>query len=790
MTEAHDVWQPEDPARMAVLPQSLLVCLFLTGAGFVVAVLGSFSVPLGLGISSVWPAMTIQCLGGIWFGGWGVIAGTVFPIFSNMMIVGSPVEFTPSNFLQSFIPAWYFRRFRRDPCLRSWGDLHGFVLVGAILPPLCGALLGNWILYAEGRETWEGLWWGVIRWVPGNLGPCLTFGIPLLKVLSPIITKSNFFCKTMWKSEIRPRPHRRRIADLPILVKLLLGFALAGIVPIMMIALVTIREQARGVERRMEEELMSQADLLAAKTDAYLGDCASTLQDTAGAVESLPGNASTQAAFLARLGGARGGLRELALVENLESFGRQERLKPLGKKEIPFAPHVSIYERDLNGEPEICLIAKGNPPQRPSLFASVDMAPIRSFLSDCAEKKPDAAGGVLLLATGSHLATPDSKARLEDADAPHDRNVRRLRDGTVVGYAPTRALDGMAFVSRNMAAAFEGTLTSQRSMLSFLVTVGMFSAVIVGGYMARHIQRPIELLTQSVRHIGQGQFDCCIQVSGEDEVGQLACAFDQMSKDLKRHVEELREATAAKERMETELKVAARLQKSLLPETAPKVPGFDIHGMSIPAREVGGDYYGYIEFEAGNIGIGIGDASGKGLPAAMCMAQCRAVTVALAMQTMDLSKTLYLTNNMLARDVGDTGMFVTFFASFLDPKRRTLTYSCAGHNPTLLFHRREEPRRLKGNGLPLGIFADCAYAVQTAALRSGDLLLYYTDGVTEAHNARGEMLGEKRLLGLAEKMLAADSAAAAVGIVADEVTAFAHGVPQHDDITIVVVKAV
>jgi len=134
-------------------------------------------------------------------------------------------------------------------------------------------------------------------------------------------------------------------------------------------------------------------------------------------------------------------------------------------------------------------------------------------------------------------------------------------------------------------------------------------------------------------------------------------------------------------------------------------------------------------------------------------------------------------------------MFVSFFASFLDPKARTLTYSSAGHNPTYLLRPGCETQPLKSGGPVLGALEDSRFDVDTVQLQPGDLLIYYTDGVTEAHNLKGELFGEERLLDLSNRLFGADSASEAVEIIRSEVVTFAAGTPQYDDLTVVVVRA-
>jgi len=417
--------------------------------------------------------------------------------------------------------------------------------------------------------------------------------------------------------------------------------------------------------------------------------------------------------------------------------------------------------------------------------ALLTVEPLRDVLLAAAEGSTPA----LILGDGTPVALRGLEETARFPPFKGERGVLPSRRGLVWAYRSSGILDLKAVVRERGIRALQTTLMQKNSVLSALITLSIFAALIIGGWLARNIERPIEVLMESVRRFGRGEFDRKIKVDTHDEIGLLAEAFNQMSDDLRRHVEELRKVTAENERIQTELAMAADLQRSLLPDKAPVVPGFELHGISLPAHEVGGDYYGYIEFDDGVIGVGIGDAVGKGLQAAILIAECRAASMALAIRTRDLPLTLKVTNRLLARDTAGTGRFVTFFASFLDPAARTLVYSRAGHNPPIFLRASDRSTRfLTEGGLILGVQEDSEYAQGKAVLEPGDLVVYYTDGVTEAANASGEMFGSARLRELLAG-LGCCSAEEAVEAVQKEVMDFTGRASRRDDVTIVALRA-
>ncbi len=242
--------------------------------------------------------------------------------------------------------------------------------------------------------------------------------------------------------------------------------------------------------------------------------------------------------------------------------------------------------------------------------------------------------------------------------------------------------------------------------------------------------------------------------------------------------------TIALQQQEEELKRAREIQQMLLPSTLPQPPGVQIAGAWQPAREVGGDYFDVIQLDKDRVGLCIGDVAGKGITAALLMANLQASFRALA--TVDASPQVVCTklNKFLCAN-NAPGKFITFFYAVLDAEGGTLTYENAGHSPGLLLRSNGTTESLPGGGAVLGALPDWTYLDYAVKLQPGDTLLLSTDGITEAENARLEEFGDERLLKAAR---ARDGSALDIQrAIMQQVTAFCGG-NFRDDATLLVVR--
>ncbi len=203
-----------------------------------------------------------------------------------------------------------------------------------------------------------------------------------------------------------------------------------------------------------------------------------------------------------------------------------------------------------------------------------------------------------------------------------------------------------------------------------------------------------------------------------------------------------------KGRMDGELRAARQVQRSLLPTRPPRIPGFRLAGLWQPAREVAGDFYDYVPLGDGKFGIVIADVSDKGMPAALFMAATRSIVRASAVGEHDPGRALERANRLLSADAAN-GMFVTVFLAILDARAYRLTYANAGHNPPFLWRAHTKRlERLHRHGMALGIEPSYAFDAHTLELHAGDVLVLYTDGVTDAVDAHDRSFGERRLIRL------------------------------------------
>ena len=197
------------------------------------------------------------------------------------------------------------------------------------------------------------------------------------------------------------------------------------------------------------------------------------------------------------------------------------------------------------------------------------------------------------------------------------------------------------------------------------------------------------------------------------------------------------------ERIEQELQVARQIQQALLPEVVPELYGWQLAAHYNPAREVGGDFYDFLELEDGRLGLVVGDATGKGIPAALLMATTRGMLRASAQPLDSLGEVLARVNDALYPDI-PSDMFVTCFYAILEPKSGTLSYANAGHDLPYLWYGGDA-EELRARGMPLGLMPEMSYEEKEAVLREGDSVLFYSDGLVEAHDPHYEMFGFPRL---------------------------------------------
>ncbi len=318
----------------------------------------------------------------------------------------------------------------------------------------------------------------------------------------------------------------------------------------------------------------------------------------------------------------------------------------------------------------------------------------------------------------------------------------------------------------------------------------LYCALII---VSRYITAPIRNLMREITRLGQGNLDHRISESSKDEIGSLARTFNRMSDNLKEYIDRLAKETSSRERITSELEVAAQIQRDILPNRFPpfpdKIEQFDLYAEMHAAKEVAGDFYDFFMIDPNRIAFVIADVSGKGIPAAMFMMSAKTTLKNNALSGYGAAKIIERTNKALCEN-NDVCMFVTMFFGIYDLSTKVLHYVNGGHNPPLL--KREgtfyDWLRLD-KGFALGIQENREYHARKLRLRKGDRLFCYTDGVTEAVNSKGEIFGEKRLLAVMNRAACKQTHLRGdLKRVMDSVREFAGDTEQSDDVTMLILE--
>jgi serine phosphatase RsbU (regulator of sigma subunit) len=239
--------------------------------------------------------------------------------------------------------------------------------------------------------------------------------------------------------------------------------------------------------------------------------------------------------------------------------------------------------------------------------------------------------------------------------------------------------------------------------------------------------------------------------------------------------------------MEDELKIASEIQLRLQPVAPPKLPGWDMTGVSFPCREIGGDYYDFIESKRDNsVTVALGDVSGKGTGAALLMSSLHAAVRAQSQTTASVREVMGEINRYLYENT-PSNKFVTLFYGKLNPESGVLTYSNGGHNPPALLQASGDMIKLDIGGLPIGVMQNSVYREGQIEFRPGDALVVYSDGITESVNDAGEEFGESRLTDVVRRYL--DRSAAGLRDRIDEaLSRFVGTAAPVDDMTLMIIK--
>ncbi len=365
------------------------------------------------------------------------------------------------------------------------------------------------------------------------------------------------------------------------------------------------------------------------------------------------------------------------------------------------------------------------------------------------------------------------------------------------------------------------------AIIAFTFLVIELGALFLGIRITRGFTSAVKVLHAGTKRLAEGDLETRIEIENQDEFGDLAESFNEMTIAVKKG----REEAIARERLEKELETARSIQERLLPENMPDVPGYEFAATNISSLQVGGDYFDFVETGTGQTGVVIADVSGKGIPAALLMANLQAALQGQAIHPGNVAAVTGRVNDLLTKS-SDVHMYATFFYGVLDRQTGRFTYCNAGHNPPIIQRADGSQELLEEGGIVVGMMGGIAYEEETIEIGSGDTIVMYTDGVSEAVGPEEEapaietviadgdavtgaedtgekpapavtveldddededeqieenMYGEERLYELLIRTIGQDALQIRDAIMR-EITEFSAGMPQSDDITVVVLR--
>jgi sigma-B regulation protein RsbU (phosphoserine phosphatase) len=346
-------------------------------------------------------------------------------------------------------------------------------------------------------------------------------------------------------------------------------------------------------------------------------------------------------------------------------------------------------------------------------------------------------------------------------------------------------------ITNNTKAEMDRYILVSAVVIAMMLVITLLGIAVFAVRFTHSITGPILALNDGVREVAGGNLERAVTVKTGDELEQLASAFNMMTGQLRRPIEEIARATAERQRMDTELDIATRIQMSMLPVDFPPFPDgkneFDLYARVYPAREVGGDFYDFFFIDDDHFALIVADVSGKGIPAALFMAIAKTI-IKNRLQSAENPETAM--ENINRELCGDNimDMFVTAWICVLEISSGSLTYINAGHNPPLVMRNGKSFGFLVSPpDLVLAGMDDTRYHGRLMRLKPTDILFLYTDGITEAENAKGEFYGKDRL----KAFLDANSGLPPREMIdrfRDDIAAFTNGAEQSDDITMMALR--
>ena len=504
--------------------------------------------------------------------------------------------------------------------------------------------------------------------------------------------------------------------------------------------------------------------------------------------------------FLQDLGSANGTLYNGSVVDAQITLTRGGRIQ-IGETEIifndspfPLSSGATMITDNSQSIPEATIALSSADRTTSGLFEAIEGARTREDSEPHAARQSDLLAliskvGVALLASVTLTETLEQIVTLVFEAVPADRCMIMMRDA--------KSPELKVAVARLRDRAGEvGEIRISRSVIDEVVTNG--KSVLTSDAQADPRFAGGTVMLQGVRSVLAVPLGVGANVFGiiyadsplsdarftEDHLKVLTTLSSVAA--IRVENARLTEEQMERERLEREQQVASEIQQRFLPAAAPHIEGYELQGISFPCYEIGGDYYDFIQRDNGNMVVALGDVSGKGTAAALLMSSLHAAIHAQADTHDSIVSTIQAVNKYLTESI-PPNRFVTLFYAELNPELGRLTFLNAGHNPPLIVHAGGTMEQLASGGLPLGIMADAEFREGRTQLLPGDVLVIYSDGVSEAVNPTGEEFGPTRLY----EVVARNLDASASGIrdrIESALTKFCQGTPAADDITLVIVK--
>lgn len=384
-----------------------------------------------------------------------------------------------------------------------------------------------------------------------------------------------------------------------------------------------------------------------------------------------------------------------------------------------------------------------------------------------------------------HLYAPNESDRAKLATLDVSRidetpGTRRI-DNWIVVTQPDRSGAGLRF---GIARPVGNLLSDLRRTTARNAGFGLlFIVVAIAGIfpLSGRLTRNLTDLKDGVGRIAQGDYSARVPVKSNDEIGRLGAAFNRMAADVEQH----QRSAVEQERIRRELELGRRIQEEMQPRAPLHFGLTEVKGVSVPAREVGGDFFNYFQLDSGLVALLVGDVSGKGVGAALLMANIQA-----SLRTrFTLGQGLSAIAEAIDRDIEANSpgpVYATLFIAIFDPATRLMRYVNAGHNPQFVLRRDRPLEKLSSTGLPVGMLAGHGYSEREIQLSPGDLLFFYTDGCVEMESETGEMFGTERLESLVAGA-ARGSAEQVLATVEGAIAEFRGGRDLYDDATMMAV---